>query len=846
VSSVVVHGHFYQPPRENPWTGAIDREDSARPYHDWNERIAAECYRANAFARVVNNRNQIEYILNNYTNISFNFGPTLMGWLERATPHVYSRIVEADKHSVRRRGNHGNALAQAYNHAILPLCNERDRRTQVRWGVRDFRSRFGRNPEALWLPETACNDATMATLIDEGMKFVILSPHQAERVRPLGGEWRSVADGSIDPRMPYVYFHRDGSARSIAVFFYDAGLARGIAFENLLWSSQVMVERLEKAAAGGPLVNVATDGESYGHHYRLGERCLAYALEFEAPARGLKVTNYGEFLERHPPQFEVEIKAGPNGEGTAWSCAHGVGRWYRDCGCHTGGEPGWNQEWRGPLRAAFNLLRDECARFFEDAGGALLRDPWEARDDYVDVLLTHGAARERLLARHARRRLDDEDQLRALNLLEMQRDAMLMYTSCGWFFTELSGLETLQVMKYASRAMDLMKEVGGQPPINRFLEILSRARSNVAGMGNGADVFRRFVPGCRVTPRRMAAHLVISSLTESGSGNHGTIGDYDYRQEHFHRESHGRLSLVTGRFILTHRISGARREYASAALHLGGVDFYCALKPYPGMDEFRQSSEKVWQRFPAAALPAIIKAVESEFGPDEYGLQNVLTDGRLAICEMIFGDMLEGLTAQFAGLSQEYQREVDMLEDAGFEPPHEFRLMSEFTLGRRFQQEIQRFQRSGDPLASERALDIANIVVRRGYRIDRGVANQSFAAMITDAVRAALERPAPPALHTASDLLALAGKLHLEPNLDQAQEAVYDAFARTQADLARLSKLATALGLSPAALKRLKSARKKTPVQPKGEAAQAQGAKSPGAEGSARTQPGEPRSTQHR
>lgn len=815
MSSVIIHGHFYQPPRENPWTGAIDREDSARPYHDWNERIAAECYRANAFARVVNNRGQIEYIANNYTNISFNFGPTLMSWLEHKSPQTYTQIIEADRLSVQRRNGHGNAIGQAYNHAILPLCNERDRRTQIRWGVSDFRHRFGRNPESLWLPETACNDVTMSALIDEGMKFVILSPHQADRVRPLGAdeEWKSVADGSVDPRMAYTYFHRDGSGRSIAVFFYDGGIARGIAFENLLWSSEVFVERLRSGAGDGALVNVATDGESYGHHYRFGDRCLAYALEFEAASRGLTVTNYGEFLEQHPPRYEVAIKPGPNGEGTAWSCAHGVGRWYRNCGCHTGGEPGWNQEWRGPLRAAFNLLRDDCVRLFEDMGGDLLRDPWAARDEYVDVILTHGSARDRFLARHARHRLDDEDQLRVINLLEMQRNAMLMYTSCGWFFTDLSGIETIQTMKYAGRTMDLMREVGGRPPLNRFLEVMGRARSNIAALGNGADVFRRYVPACRVTPRRLVAHLVISSLGESDGGRYGTIGDYDYRLENFRVERYGRLRLVTGRFILTNRISGARREYASAALHLGGVDFYCTLKPYPGMEEFRQSVEQVWQRFPSASLPAIIKAIEAEFGPDEYGLQDVLTDGRITICEMIFSDVLEGLTAQFAELSQEYQREVDMLQGAGFELPGEFRMMTEFTLARRFEQEILRQKGSRNPAAYRRAIEIANIVAKRGFKIDRTAVNERFSAMITEAVRAAVEHPAPAVLRGASDLLVLADNLHLDPNLDDAQEAIYEVFVGGRTDVTKFSKLASGLGLSPAALKRLKRVRRKPEAQ---------------------------------
>ncbi|MGH7248485.1 MAG: DUF3536 domain-containing protein, partial [Pseudomonadota bacterium] len=350
MTSIIIHGHFYQPPRENPWTGALDREDGANPYHDWNERIHAECYRANAFARIFDGHGNIERIVNNYTNISFNFGPTLLTWLAATHPDTYERILEADRESARRHRGHGNAIAQGYNHAILPLCNERDRRTQVRWGIADFRYRFGRSPEALWMPETACNDATLATLIEAGMSYAILSPQQALRVRAIGnhdGEWHEVSNGSIDPRVPYRYFHRDGSGRSIALFFYDDPMARAIAFEGALASSQSLMGRLAKARGeNGTFVNVATDGESYGHHFHFGDRCLAYALEVEAASHDLRVTNYAEFLEDHPPRDEVEIKTGPDGEGTAWSCAHGVGRWYRDCGCSTGGQEGWNQAWR--------------------------------------------------------------------------------------------------------------------------------------------------------------------------------------------------------------------------------------------------------------------------------------------------------------------------------------------------------------------------------------------------------------------------------------------------------------------------------------------------------------------
>jgi alpha-amylase/alpha-mannosidase (GH57 family) len=490
-TALVIHGHFYQPPRENPRTERVEREASAHPFHDWNERIHSECYRPNAYARIGEHPARF---VNNYARISFNFGPTLLSWLARAHPDTYARIIEADRTSAVERDGHGNALAQGYNHVILPLCNERDLRTQVRWGVRDFSARFRRAPEALWLPETACDDRTLGVLIDEGLRYVILSPHQAARVRPLGAQaWQNVEGGDgADPSVPYKYFHRDGSGRSIVIFFYDGRISQAIAFGGLLSSSRALVERCVSAARGGraPLVNVATDGESYGHHFRFGELCLAYALEEEAAAHGLRVTNYGEFLDGHPPLWEAEIKAG---EGSAWSCVHGLGRWTRDCGCRTGAREGWNQRWRTPLRAALDFLRDDAADKFETAAGELLRDPWEARNDYVELLVAPSASSTEFLARHASRFLSERERVRALRLLELQRHAMTMYTSCGWFFDDISGLETVQVLRYAGRALELLDELGFDAPREPFLEILAGAQSNVAGAGNGADIFRREV-----------------------------------------------------------------------------------------------------------------------------------------------------------------------------------------------------------------------------------------------------------------------------------------------------------------------------------------------------------------
>jgi alpha-amylase/alpha-mannosidase (GH57 family) len=508
MNPLIIHGHFYQPPRENPWTGVVDPELSALPFHDWNERIHAECYQPNSEVHTLDPVSGAERIINNYEHISFDFGPTLLSWLERTHPETYRRVIEADSASVRQHNGHGNAIAQAYNHAILPLCNSRDQRTQVRWGLADFRYRFGREPESMWLPETACNDDVLGLLIDAGLRFVILAPQQARRVRSCMTEipvcpgqseanspsqqWQTVDANTIDTSCAYNYFHRDGSGRSIAVFFFDQELARAIAFEQALASSRGLVHRFSERASGSGLVNVATDGESNGHHHKFGDLCLAYTVADEAPASGFQLTNYAQYLDEFPPAKEVEINNGLEGEGSSWSCVHGVSRWIRDCGCQTGAEPGWNQAWRSPLRAALDYLRDENAIHFEATRGELFTDPWAARDDAISLVLNNLLSREEFVHRHAPRELSREQQLRALGFLELQRNALLMFTSCGWFFSDISGLEPIQILKYAARVIDLMNQLGLPSVREEFLEILANAKSNRPEL-NGADIYRRFV-----------------------------------------------------------------------------------------------------------------------------------------------------------------------------------------------------------------------------------------------------------------------------------------------------------------------------------------------------------------
>ncbi|HEX8070712.1 MAG TPA: DUF3536 domain-containing protein [Pyrinomonadaceae bacterium] len=812
-TALIIHGHFYQPPRENPWTNTIEPQPSARPFPNWNERIHRECYRPNAYARVVDSRGRVERIVNNYANISFNFGPTLCSWLAQFHPETYARIIEADRASARRQWGHGNAIAQGYHHAILPLCNERDRRTEIRWGLTDFRRRFSRPAEALWLPETAANDATLGALIEEGLRFVILSPHQAERVRPLGAEvWSSVGSGSVDPRQPYRYFHRDGSGRSIAVFFYDGHVAKTIAFDGVLASSHFLLDRIERAVGdGGALVNVATDGESYGHHFMFGDRCLAYALEVEARGRGFEVTNYGAFLAQNEPTYEVEIKPGPNDEGTAWSCAHGLGRWARDCSCHAGAREGWHQKWRTPLRAALEFLRDEAAELFETEGGDLFRDPWAARDAYAELLVEPRADRAAWLARQTGRHLDADEQVRALTLLELQRSALAMFTSCGWFFNDLSGIETVQDLKYAGRVMDFFGELKTKPPRAQFLDILAEADSNVPEYGNGADIYRRFVDGARVTIAHVAASLAIASLVDQPDERDELAG-YAFARSELEQQRHGRLALATARIDLESVATGKQQSYQAAAMQFGDIDFYCALKEFLNEEEFNAATERVWAEFRTASLPTLLRVMQDKFGPREFGLEHLLPEGRKRTYEIVFGQMVARFAEEYERLYEENRRNIEILQRAGFELPVELRAAAEFTMTRRFEQALSGLE-DADPLAYQRAQQIADEIARHGYRIDRTNLQQHLEELLTRAVRRAVAQPAAEHYGAALALINIAQLLDLEANFERAQESVYETLMRGAPLTEGLRELAALLHLAPALL-RPAGAKPKQPAGP--------------------------------
>jgi alpha-amylase/alpha-mannosidase (GH57 family) len=789
---LVVHGHFYQPPRDNPWLGIVERQESARPFHDWNERIAAECYTPNAFARILDDAGRIVSIVNNYELMSFNFGPTLLSWLEEHARETYERILEADARSLAARG-HGNAIAQAYNHAILPLCNDRDRRTQIRWGLSDFERRFRRRADAMWLPETAISMPTVEALLDEGLRFVILSPHQAESARD-GGDWFDVSSGSIDPTQPYRLHAPSG--RALDVFFYDGPISSGIGFEGLLSSAAALVGRFSSALvadrARDQLVHVATDGESYGHHTRWGDRTLAYALSVEAPARGFVVTNYGAYLAGHPPTSEARLKAGGGGEGTSWSCGHGVGRWTRDCGCNVG-TPGFHQHWRAPLRRALDLVRDRAESLYERDAAPLLRDPWGARDRYVGAIANEDA-QDRFLAAEAVRVLDEPSRMQALRLLELQRYCQLMYTSCGWFFDEISGLEGTQILRYANRALELHRLISGEDLEPPFIAVLSEAKSNLREYGDGAEVYRRLVAPSRVAHERVAAQEAILSLFVPRP-RELRYGDYRIKRFGERRAGDARFGLVTGRINLDWLPTSETNELAYAVLHVGAADVCCAVAPAAA--GHREAIDAVWREWPRQSIARLVRAIERGFGPAEYTMRDLLLEERHRVLREVYGDLLKGVGEEYARLYDNHRHTMHLLRDAGLPIPEPLKQAAESVLGARFEAEIARQRRSRDPARYRRAIKMAEDARERGLTLQRGEAERAFAEMLSDLLASIRAKPAPERVHEAIDFLALGRQLGIDAISPRAQEQLWELLAETPSPPRALDRLAFELGFAP-------------------------------------------------
>lgn len=675
---VCIHGHFYQPPRENPWLEAIELQESAYPYHDWNERITAECYAPNGASRILDGANRITAIANNYARISFNFGPTLLAWLQQSSPSVYHSILAADRESRHRFSGHGSAMAQAYNHIIMPLANFRDKKTQIVWGIRDFEHRFQRKPEGLWLAETAVDLESLDLMAAQGIKFTVLSPYQASHVRPVGGRvWNDVSGARIDPTTAYRVALSSG--RSMAVFFYDGPISRAIAFEGLLARGENLANRLCAAFSDSrerpQIVHIATDGETYGHHKAHGDMALAYALDCLDANERVRLTNYGEFLEKHSPIEEARIF-----EGSAWSCAHGVERWKSDCGCNSGGHGDWNQLWRTPLREALDWLRDELADRFSRYGLEIFSDPWKARDEYVSVVLERSdQAVDEFLRSNASHPLTSKEQVRALQLMEMQRHAMLMFTSCGWFFDEISGIETVQILQYAARSLQLGEELFGDGLEKEFTTRLESAKSNLAEHGNGKLIYDKFVRPAMVDLEKVGAHYAISSLFEDFPPK-SRIYAFAVDREVFHTDQEGKARLALGRAKITSCITRESATVSFGVLHLGDQNVTGGVREYRGAEAYDSLVSEIRELFARGDVPDLVRAVDRNFGLGCYSLRLLFRDQQRRIVALIMEHALAEAASLYRNFYGHYGGLARFVTELNIPLPARFQMAVEFTL----------------------------------------------------------------------------------------------------------------------------------------------------------------------
>lgn len=693
-----VHGHFYQPPRENPSLEAIELQDSAYPYHDWNEKITAECYAPNAISRILDNEQRILDLVNNYAQISFNFGPTLLSWMETKAFKVYEALREADRSSRERFSGHGSAIAQAYNHMIMPLANSADKRTQVKWGIRDFEHRFGRMPEGMWLPETAVDMETLDVLAANGIKFTILAPRQAKRVRKRGARnWHDVTGEKIDPSRAYLV-HLP-SRRTISVFFYDGPISQGVAFERLLDDGKRFADRLVSGFSDTrtwpQLVNIATDGESYGHHHRFGEMALSYALHHIETNKLAQLTNYGEFLERHPADHFVEIV-----DKSSWSCVHGVDRWRSNCGCNSGGQPGWNQAWRAPLRESLDWLRERLIAVYEQKAGALLRNPCEARDDYIRVILDRSPENvDKFLAAHTTHTLQHEEQISALKLLEMQRQAMLMYTSCGWFFDEVSGLETVQVMQYAGRAVRLAQELSGNGTEAEFLEHLAAAKSNLPEHGDGKQIYEKWVKPAFVSIDQVAGHYAISSLFEN-YGDRTRIYCYDVERQDYALEVEGKQRLGIGRAQFSSTITREADCLAFSVIHLGDHNVAAGVTHFEKLEQYEGLKKGLMESFAQADTTELLHKLNESFANNTVSLRTLFRDEQRKIVRIILNESLATTEAAYRTIYENQAPLVRFLHSLGIPIPPAFQSAVEIALNSQLRRAFEDTELDSDAIQS--------------------------------------------------------------------------------------------------------------------------------------------------
>jgi alpha-amylase/alpha-mannosidase (GH57 family) len=783
---VVIHGHFYQPPRENPWLESVEVQDSAAPAHDWNERVTDECYAPNTAARRLDENNRIVDITNNYERISFNVGPTLFAWLVRERPAVAAKIVDADRASCRAHDGHGAAIAQVYNHMIMPLASRRDKVTQVRWGLEDFRARFGREPEGMWLPETAVDEETLEVLADAGVRFTILAPHQAWRICPLSGAadepWIDAGD-AIDPSRAYLWRGRRGL--TLTLFFYDGPISRAIAFEGLLQSGEGLATRLRAAfddtREWPQLVHCATDGESYGHHSRFGDMALAAALHRLQNDPDVTLTTYAAYLAIAPPTHEVQIRPG-----TAWSCFHGVERWRSDCGCRVSSDT--HQRWRAPLRAALDGLRDAVDALYEARAGQLLKDPWQARDDYAAVVFARTPARiADFLARHGRAPIDESGRIEVMRLMEMQRNRLLMYTSCGWFFDDLSGIEAVQVLRYAAMAAQYARELGGGDLEDELVRRLKAAPTNAPDMPDGAEVYRRLVHPAAADLRRVVAHYAISSVVERYS-DIARIYAYHVTRLDEAAESYQGTALRIGRVRVGSEVTGETRDLVYSVIHFGSHDFSCGVRSWEDAAGYDTMKKDLLARYAEHRMADMVRGMDKYFPGEPFGLRHLFLEGRRRLMADVTSAALERHEETFRHIWEETRMLVRYLREVDAPVPEALGLAGRHVMESEARAELDRTASLG--AIPPRVFELAQDARELGLTLDLTPCRSVLRAAVAAALTAVAEAPTPERVSAVIALVDGARLLNVGFDRWGAQNRVFDLWRAMPAARAVLRPLA--------------------------------------------------------
>jgi len=764
---ICIHGHFYQPPRENAWLEVIEIQDSAHPYHDWNERISAECYGPNTASRILDKvGGVIKNITNNYARISFNFGPTLLSWMEVYDKETYEGILEADRESIERFDGHGSAMAQVFNHMIMPLANRRDKETQVIWGIRDFEKRFRRKPEGMWLAETAVDTESLEILAEQGISFTVLAPRQAKSIRKIGDkDWTSVNDQTINTRKSYRCNLPSG--KSIILFFYDGNISQSVAFNGLLNDGRGFAERLinslDQSDNSHQLVHIATDGETYGHHHKHGEMALAFALDFIEKHKDVSLINYASYTAQFEPELEAQII-----EDSSWSCVHGVERWRENCGCNSG-KPGYTQTWRKPLRDALDWLRDTLSVIFESEASNFFKDPWEARNEYIKVVLKRTDENvNRFIRLHG---LNEQiDVNKALRLMELQRHAMLMYTSCGWFFDEISGIETVQVIQYACRAIQLSKQLTEKDLEAEFLTRLELAPSNVATYENGGNVFRKLVLPSKTNLTRVGMHYAVSSIFEDDPENL-PLFNYKATNEFFVKKEAGEQKLVTGITKVQSLVTRSEKKFAFAVIYLGKHDLIGNLSLDIELDNFFGMQFRMVNAFEEGRLADVISIMQTYFGSEKYSIWSLFKEEKRKILDAISHQGMEDLESS---LRRTYNRDyplVNALSNNDIPIPKAYRTTFEYILNadllRCFQPDKINVK-SVERIVTE--LDHWNLKIEDTGKVERLAGDSIF----KEIKRVRAERHNVKRIERLNRLFPVMRKFKLDPNLHQSQNLYFE------------------------------------------------------------------------